>query len=96
MKKLISLTMLFVATSGASVAQLDKNMFAYQSSSTDLFSLFSNKKYFLEMRINDVSIKAMRDFVKSFKDVQEEKWYKVSGGFVSSFMQKGVQTKSCI
>ena len=93
MKKLISLTMLFVATSAASVAQLDKNMFAYQSSSTDLFSLFSNKKYFLEMRINDVSIKAMRDFVKSFKDVQEEKWYKVSGGFVSSFMQKGVQTK---
>jgi hypothetical protein len=91
----LALTMLLSngITFGAS-AQTDKDMLPGQhASALDVFSLFSNKKYFLEMRINDVNIKAMRDFVKSFNDVQEEKWYKISDGFVSNFIEDGVQTK---
>jgi hypothetical protein len=76
------------------IAQTEKNVLGYQpESSMDLFSLFNNKAYFIELRVNDVSIKAMRDFVKSFKDVQNEKWYKISDGFISSFIKDGVQTK---
>ena len=77
-----------------SIGQMGKNTVPYQSASSfDLFSLFTDKKYFIEMRLNDVSIKAMRDFVKNFKHVENEKWYKISDGFVASFTQDGVQTK---
>jgi hypothetical protein len=91
---LITTMLLVTAINSRTLAQTDKNLPSSRpSSALDVFSLFSNKKYFLEMRINDVNIKAMRDFVKSFKDVQEEKWYKISDGFVSSFIQNGVRTK---
>jgi hypothetical protein len=98
MKRFISILLLtlFVATitNTKSIAQIDKDMFTYQpGSSSDLFSLFSDKRFFVEMRVNDVNIKAVRDFVKSFENVQDEKWYKSSDSFVLSFTKNSVQTK---
>ena len=34
---------------------------------------------------SDVNSKAVRNFVKAFKDVSDEKWYKAEDGFISKF-----------
>jgi hypothetical protein len=71
-----------------------KDVFAYNSvSPEDPFSLFNDKKYFPESRLNDINIKAVRDFINSFKDVTNEKWYSISDGFIASFTKAGIQTK---
>ena len=98
MKRFISLLLLIMFitfnSTTKSIGQIGKNTLPYQStSSLDLFSLFSNKKYFIEMRLNDVNIKAVRDFVKNFKHVEHEKWYRISDGFVASFTQDSIQMK---
>ena len=72
MKQFISvllITIFFVMVSDAtSIAQAEKNMFDYHpESSFDLFSLFNDKRYFVELRVNDVSIRAMRDFMKQMR-----------------------------
>jgi hypothetical protein len=40
-----------------------------------------------------VSMKALRDFAKSFKNVTGEKWYRVSDGYMATFIDKGIETK---
>jgi hypothetical protein len=40
-----------------------------------------------------VSMRVLRDFAKSFKNVTNEKWYKVSDGFMTSFNDNGIETK---
>jgi hypothetical protein len=40
-----------------------------------------------------VSMRVLRDFAKSFKNVTNEKWYKVSDGFMASFNDNGIETK---
>lgn len=88
------ITIFAITITAKSIAQ-SKDMLANQSaSSLDLFSLFNNKKYFVEIDVDDVNVKAVRDFIKSFKNVQDKKWYKISDGFVSSFTKDGVQTKA--
>jgi len=40
-----------------------------------------------------ISMRALRDFAKAFKNVTGEKWYKVSDGFMASFTDNGIETK---
>ncbi|HEY6979051.1 MAG TPA: hypothetical protein VH396_22300 [Chitinophagaceae bacterium] len=40
-----------------------------------------------------ISMKVLRDFAKSFKNVTNEKWYKVSDGYMASFSDNGIETK---
>ena len=40
-----------------------------------------------------ISMRALRDFAKTFKNVAGEKWYKVSDGFMASFTDNGIETK---
>ena len=40
-----------------------------------------------------ISMKALRSFAKSFKNISGEKWYKVSDGFMASFSDNGIETK---
>src|SRR6476646_4318237 len=40
-----------------------------------------------------ISMKVLRDFAKSFKNVANEKWYKVSDGYMASFSDNGIETK---
>ena len=37
------------------------------------------------LRLNNVNIKAMRDFIDRYKDVNNASWYKVDNGFVAEF-----------
>jgi len=46
-----------------------------------------------ERDANLVSMRVLRDFAKSFKSVTNEKWYKVSDGFMASFDDNGIETK---
>lgn len=58
-----------------------------------MFPLFTNEKYFSEVRLNDIAIKAVRHFVKNYKEVKGENWYKISDGFIASFTKDSIQTK---
>ena len=40
-----------------------------------------------------ISMKVLRNFARSFKNVTGEKWYKVSDGFMAGFYDKGIETK---
>jgi hypothetical protein len=39
---------------------------------------------------NSVSVKALKDFEKSFQEVSDEKWFKVPGGVIANFLSKGI------
>lgn len=83
-----------IIISQTTFAQEDKNLLAYNSSKTpDMFPLFTDKKYFSEVRLNDISIKAVRHFIKNYKKINTENWYKISDGFIASFTKDSIQTK---
>jgi len=77
-----------------SLKQADKKYFDYYSPvSIDVLSPFPDTLYFQETQINNVNIKAVRNFRRSFKKVTNEKWYKISNGFVSSFTVNDAKTQ---
>lgn len=41
--------------------------------------------------INDISTKAVRDFRKKFKNVEDEKWYTISNGYLAQFAAGGIK-----
>ena len=41
--------------------------------------------------LNTVNIKAVRDFTRNFKSVTDEKWYKVSNGYLARCMFNGIE-----
>jgi len=43
------------------------------------------------IKVTDVSLKAVRHFEKSFKEVEHVNWYKVKGGFMVYFYQEGLK-----
>src|SRR5687767_8567407 len=46
-----------------------------------------------EARPTEVSIRAMRDFTRAFKNVPEVKWFKSESGEFASFVSNGTHTK---
>jgi hypothetical protein len=46
-----------------------------------------------EARATEVSIRAMRDFTRAFKNVPEVKWFKSESGEFASFVSNGTHTK---
>src|SRR4051794_9597685 len=98
MKKIISIWALMVfaiiAFPGSAFPQADTNVIAYQPTpSIDPFSMFREKNYFAETYINNINIKAVTHFVKSFNNTENVKWYMISDGFIVSFTKDSVQTK---
>jgi len=63
-------------------------------SSADLFPFFNDKKYFIDVRVNDINIKAIRHFIMTYTNAEDEKWYKMSDGFIASFTKDSVQKKA--
>lgn len=53
------------------------------------FSTHNSSRIFL----NEVNIKAVRDFIKRFKNISNANWYKVSDGFIVSFTENAIETK---
>ena len=41
--------------------------------------------------INTINTRVVRDFVKNYRDVFDEKWYKVSNGYIAKFVRNGLE-----
>ena len=98
MKKTIATLTIIIITviisSCKTFAQEDKSVSAYNSfRAADMFPFFTDKKYFSEMRLNDININAVRHFIKNYKEINSEQWYKISDGFIASFTKDSIQTK---
>jgi hypothetical protein len=44
------------------------------------------------LRLNNINIHVLRDFLDRFKDINNEKWYVVEGGFVAKFNNGNIAT----
>ena len=52
-----------------------------------------DRKIPTEVYINNIHLKATRNFARSFKNVTSEKWYKTEGGFIASFKENEIKTE---
>jgi len=44
-----------------------------------------------ESRTNNINIKAVRDFIKSFKNIDSVKWYAIPDGSFAKFLKDGIE-----
>src|SRR5580692_518517 len=42
--------------------------------------------------INTINTRAVRDFVRNYKVAVDEKWYKVSNGYIARFVLNGIES----
>src|SRR4051794_6671600 len=43
---------------------------------------------------NDISMKAKRNFNRSFENITDEKWYKIKDGYFASFAKNNIKTEA--
>ena len=94
MKKIISLPVIFslccfaALPNGANAQTMDRNPVNVKSESLSAAMKLTedSKNEIAEIAyVNEVNQKAMRDFKKTFKEVNNEKWYLVKNGFLAEF-----------
>src|SRR5258706_2746793 len=94
MKKIISLPVIFgifcfaVMPNRSDAQTMDRNPINVESKSLSAAMKLTedSKSEIAEISyVNDVNQKAMRDFKKTFKDVNTEKWYSIKNGFLAEF-----------
>lgn len=44
--------------------------------------------------LNDINIRAVRDFTQRFKETPDVKWYKLKNGYVAQFFSDSIQTRA--
>jgi hypothetical protein len=59
----------------------------------EMFTSDSMEELYKAPRTNDVNIKAIRDFIKLYKNVDNAEWYAVEDGFIAKFQKDGIETK---
>lgn len=85
--------MLFVfAVTQTAFSQKNVSMFN-KYTVKELYKADSVNMSFNESRMNDVNIKAVRDFMKWYKNIDNVEWYTVQDGFIAKFQKDGVETK---
>lgn len=92
MKKILfilAIHLFIVGLSQSATTQKEKKLFDKNTIET-MYRADSLKN---ETRKNDVNIKAVRDFIKSYEDIDNVKWYTVQDGFIAKFQKDGVETK---
>jgi hypothetical protein len=52
-----------------------------------------SNKIVSEIKVTKVNIKAVRHFMRSYKNILDAKWYTTEGGFTAIFLSKGISTK---
>jgi len=68
-----------------------KSDFAFNDSSfTDNMLVTSPKKKTFEIKVTNVNIKAVRNFVRTYKRVTEQKWFKTEEGYIANFFSDGI------
>ena len=53
----------------------------------------SSNRILAETKVTNVNINAVRHFVRSYKNIPDAKWFKTEGGYIASFLAKGIYTK---
>ncbi len=91
MKKLFSATLILI------IAVASTHVIAQTSFSAESYLLKNDHTVaFSVMSFANSStahMKAIKDFIKKFDKVNDEKWYEVSDGFFASFKDDGIETK---
>lgn len=59
----------------------------------ELNSFILSHKIHSEVKVTTVNIKAVRDFIRSYKHIPDPKWFKTEGGYIASFPSKGIFRK---
>lgn len=59
----------------------------------EMYKADSMNMTFSEAHKNDVNIKAVRNFIKFYKDISDVQWYTVEDGFIAKFQKDGIETK---
>lgn len=102
MKKIISLPAIFTfcffaaLLNKADAQSLAKNTLVVESKSLSAAMKLTedSKSEFADVAYaNDVNQKATRDFKKTFKDVNNEKWYQIKNGFLAEFSLNTSKTR---
>ena len=57
-----------------------------------LNSFINSNRILKELKITNVNINAVRDFTRSYKNVEDAKWFKTLDGYVASFLSNGTYT----
>ena len=61
--------------------------------SNELNSFVLSHKIQSEIKVTAVDIKAARDFNRSYKHITDPKWFRTEGGYLASFLSKGIFRK---
>jgi hypothetical protein len=90
----IAIVMLYLMTPGTyASAQSNEDVIAYVANSHVQHYELADDKNFTEPYVNDINIKAKRNFAKSFQDITDEKWYRIKGGYFASFKRSNIKTE---
>jgi hypothetical protein len=92
MKKIFSILVILVIPAILNSVYARDNSVAFNTPGSENIDLYDNGASTAKDAAI-VSMRVLRDFAKSFKNVTNEKWYKVSDGFMASFIDHGIETK---
>jgi hypothetical protein len=92
MKKIFSILVTLVITAILNSVNARDNSVAFNSPDPENIHLYDNEAS-TARDAAIVSMRVLRDFARSFKNVTNEKWYKVSDGYMASFSDNGIETK---
>jgi len=86
-------TILVLIGLSQNVAAQKTNHLINKNIAKEMFIPDSVDEMFKEPRTNDIHIKAVRDFIKLYKNIDNVKWYAVEDGFIAKFQKDGIETK---
>ena len=89
---ILILLLLLTGLPEAVTAQKAVGIFNKQSVK-QMFLADSVQMEFEVIRINNIHIKAVRDFLKTYTNANNVKWYPVEDGFIATFEEGGVETR---
>lgn len=86
------ITLLLIGLSQNAVAQKAIGIFN-KHTIKEMYNADSINMTFNETCKNDVNIKAVKDFIKFYNDIDNVQWYNVEDVFISKFQKGGIETK---
>ena len=90
----IAVTIFYLTAPLASAsAQVKENDIAYVANSFVQQYGLADEENFKEVYANDISLKAKRNFTKSFENITDEKWYRIKDGYFVSFSKNDIKTE---
>jgi len=100
MKQIFSalVVIIMIISSKTSIAQSKNDLVFNDTSDAGDMSLESPDKNKSErkltyVKVTQVNINAVRHFIRSHKNVSDERWFKTKDGYIANFLSKGIDTR---